>query len=247
MGETAVKAAQACGYENAGTVEFLLDENGKFYFLEMNTRLQVEHPVTELCTGLDLVAEQLHIAEGRPLRMRQRDVVFRGHAIECRICAEDPAADFLPSTGTILHLRPPDGPGIREDRGFEEGATVPVFYDSLLSKLLVWGPDRLTAIHRMVRALREYELLGVRTNIPLCRFVLEHPLFAAGEISTAFLAEQKWAEEASARGEVDLAAAAAVAALLRHAHTAPLPGTAKGRTRGGGWQGWTAKRREAMY
>jgi len=187
MGDTACRAARACGYVNAGTIEFLVDRSRNFYFLEMNTRLQVEHPVTELRTGLDLVAEQLKIAAGQPLGMRQEDVRWRGHAIECRICAEDPANDFFPSTGRITHLRPAQGPGMREDRGIEVDTEVSLFYDPLLSKVIAWADTREHAIARMIRALREYEVTGVTTNVAVHLFVLQHPEFREGTFDTGFL------------------------------------------------------------
>jgi acetyl-CoA carboxylase biotin carboxylase subunit len=190
MGETAVKAARACGYVNAGTIEFLVDRECRFYFLEMNTRLQVEHPVTELRTGLDLVKLQLGIAAGEPLRITQEDVAFNGHAIECRICAEDPRNGFLPSTGRLTKLRTPAGPGIREDRGIAEGDEVTVYYDPMMAKLIGWAPDRNTAIERMLRALSEYVVEGVATNIAVCDFVLRHPSFREGSFDTGFL--QRW-------------------------------------------------------
>jgi acetyl-CoA carboxylase biotin carboxylase subunit len=214
MGETAVNAARACGYENAGTIEFLVDRNRDFFFLEMNTRLQVEHPVTELRTGLDLVALQIKVASGELLPFRQEDVTFRGHAIECRICAEDVENNYLPSTGRITHLRPPAGPGIREDRGVDEGGEVSRYYDPMIAKLAVWGADRPAAIARMQRALREYELLGVVSNIPLCMFVMEHPDFASGNFTTHFL-EEKFDPRALRPSDpaVDIAVAAASAWL----------------------------------
>jgi acetyl-CoA carboxylase biotin carboxylase subunit len=187
MGETARRAAAACGYVNAGTIEFLVDTSRNFYFLEMNTRLQVEHPVTELRTGLDLVAEQLKIAAGQPLSLRQEDVRWNGHAIECRICAEDPANDFFPSTGRVTQIRPAQGPGMREDRGVEVGSTVSLFYDPLLSKVIAWADTRQHAIARMVRALRDYEIAGVTTNVAVHLFVLQHPEFAKGDFDTGFL------------------------------------------------------------
>jgi propionyl-CoA carboxylase alpha chain len=190
MGATAVRAAQACGYVGAGTIEFLMDREHQFYFLEMNTRLQVEHPVTELRTGLDLVRSQIAIAAGQPLGITQDEVDFSGHAIECRICAEDPANGFLPSTGRISRLRAPAGPGIREDRGVREGGEVSVYYDPLIAKLIVWAPDRASAIERMRRALEEYEIEGVTTNIPACNFVLAHPSFQNGTYDTGFF--QRW-------------------------------------------------------
>jgi acetyl-CoA carboxylase, biotin carboxylase subunit len=186
MGETAVRAAQACGYVSAGTIEFLMDREHRFYFLEMNTRLQVEHPVTELRTGLDLVKEQIRIASGEPLGMTQEDLRFNGHAIECRICAEDPFNGFLPSTGRITRLRAPAGPGVREDRGVNEGDEVSVYYDPMLAKLIVWAPERMAAIAKMQRALSEYAIDGVTTNIPACNFVLSHPSFQAGSYDTGF-------------------------------------------------------------
>ncbi len=216
MAKTAVRAAKACGYVNAGTIEFLRDAKGSFYFLEMNTRLQVEHPVTELRTGLDLVAQQIRIAEGEPLPFRQEDVRWSGHAIECRICAEDVENEYLPSTGRLLHLRPAAGPGIREDRGVEEGSEIPVYYDSMIAKLCTWAPDRTQAIHRMSRALQEYEVLGVRTNIPLLQFVLAHPEFVKGNFSTHFLQEVFTPSKLPKGTEGFREAAAIACALLEH-------------------------------
>lgn len=187
MAETAIMAAKACGYRNAGTIEFLVDMNRNFYFLEMNTRLQVEHPVTELRTGIDLVAQQIHVAMGKELAFTQKQVNFRGHAIECRICAEDPHNGFLPSTGRITHLKPAQGFGVRDDRGVEKGGEVSVYYDPLLAKLIVWGATRDEAIGRMTRALREYQILGVKTNIAFCLFVMNHPQFQAGDFDTHFI------------------------------------------------------------
>jgi acetyl-CoA carboxylase biotin carboxylase subunit len=190
MGSAAVNAARACGYVNAGTVEFLVDRDRNFYFLEVNTRLQVEHPVTELRTGMDLVAEQIRIASGEPLGFSQADLVMRGHAIECRIYAEDPENNYLPSTGTVTGLRPAQGLAVRDDRGVEEGGEVSVYYDPLIAKLIVWGRSRQEAIRRMVRALREYEVLGVATNIPLNLAILQDERFVAGDFDTHFLTER---------------------------------------------------------
>jgi acetyl-CoA carboxylase biotin carboxylase subunit len=187
MGEAACRVATAAGYVNAGTVEFLVDAERNFYFLEMNTRLQVEHPVTEMVTGIDLVAEQLRIAAGEPLSRRQADVGWRGWAIECRINAEDPFAGWRPSPGTITALRAPSGPWVRDDSGVCEGYTIPRFYDTLLSKLIVWGADREAACDRMARALSEYRIVGVRTTIPILERIIAHPDFRAGRLSTAFL------------------------------------------------------------
>ena len=187
MGVAACRIARAAGYVNAGTVEFLLDADRNFYFLEMNTRLQVEHPVTEMVTGIDLVREQLRIAAGEPLGYAQRDVSWRGWAIECRINAEDPFGGWMPSPGTITGLRPATGPWVRDDSGAYEGYTVPRWYDTLVAKLIVWAEDRPAAIERMLRALAEYTVVGVRTTIPALARIVAHPDFRAGRLSTAFL------------------------------------------------------------
>jgi acetyl-CoA carboxylase biotin carboxylase subunit len=187
MGEVAVRVAQAAGYTNAGTVEFLVDQQKNFYFLEMNTRLQVEHPVTELITGLDLVHLQIHIANGERLPFTQEEVKIRGHAIECRIYAEDPDNNYFPSPGKITLLLLPSGPGIRRDSGMYEGWTVPMDYDPLLAKLIGYGTDRDQAIGRLTRALNEYFVGGIKTNISLFRRILNHPDFRAAKIDTGFL------------------------------------------------------------
>jgi acetyl-CoA/propionyl-CoA carboxylase biotin carboxyl carrier protein len=199
MGAAAVKVALGCGYVNAGTVEMLY-QDGRFWFLEMNTRLQVEHCVTEMVTGLDLVAEQLRIADGEPLPFTQDSVRRSGHSIECRINAEDPARGFLPSPGTITRLRAPGGPGVRWDAGYEEGDSVSQYFDNLVGKLVVWAPDRDRARHRMLRALEELDIEGIRTTTPAHRVLLAHPDFAAGRHST------KWVED-----ELDEASFAAAA------------------------------------
>jgi len=215
MGEAAKQAAQACGYRNAGTVEFLMDKHRNYYFLEMNTRLQVEHPVTEMTTGIDLVKEQIAIAEGHPLRFKQREIPLRGHAIECRIYAEDVLAGFLPSTGRITYLNPPDGPGIREDTGINEGGEITIHYDPMISKLIVWGSDRHEAIERMIRALREYHLTGVKTTIPFCLAVLENEKFRKGEFDTHFVDQEFHSTYLEETGK-QLEPAIAVGALLYH-------------------------------
>ena len=183
----ATRLARAAGYENVGTVEFLLDPQGDIRFLEMNTRLQVEHPVTEMVTGLDLVADQIRIAAGEPLAYSQHDIALRGSAIECRISAEDPFNDFLPSVGRVRFVREPAGPGIRVESGLFDGAEVSVYYDPLLAKVTAWGRDRDEALRRMRRALREFKVAGVHTNISFLEFVLDHADFEAGEIDTAFI------------------------------------------------------------
>ncbi|RMG95085.1 MAG: acetyl-CoA carboxylase biotin carboxylase subunit [Chloroflexi bacterium] len=187
MARAAVSLAQAVGYVNAGTVEFVVDENGRFYFLEMNTRLQVEHPVTELVTGLDLAVWQIRIAAGEPLAFTQDEIQQRGHAIECRIYAEDPANQFLPSIGEVAWYRPPSGPGVRVDDGIETGSHVSPYYDPMLAKVITWGQDRDEAIRKMVRALREMIVLGVTTNISYLLAILEEPHFQMGHTPTNYL------------------------------------------------------------
>jgi len=186
MGRIAIKVARRVSYENAGTVEFLLSE-GEFYFLEMNTRIQVEHAVTEMVTGIDIVKEQLRIAQGQPLSIRQRDVRLNGWAIECRINAEDPLNNFMPSPGKLRGYRSPGGIGVRVDSGVHTRYVIPHLYDSMISKLVVWGKDRNEAIIRMRRALYEYIIVGVKTNIPFHKAVMENPRFVAGELATQFL------------------------------------------------------------
>jgi acetyl-CoA carboxylase biotin carboxylase subunit len=188
MGEAATRAVMASDYHNAGTVEFLLDSAGSFYFCEVNARLQVEHPVTELVTGVDIVKEQIMIAQGHPLSFSQEDVELRGAAIECRICAEDPVT-FLPSTGTITELEEPSGPGVRLDSGISEGYQVSLYYDPLISKLLVWGRDRDEALARMKRALQEYRIKGIHTTIPFHLKALEHGSFRSGQYDTGIVQE----------------------------------------------------------
>ena len=219
MGEVAVRAAQASGYTNAGTVEFLLAPDGSFYFLEVNARLQVEHPVTEEVTGMDLVREQLRIAAGEALGYDQSAIKRRGYAVECRIYAEDPSTGFLPSTGRLVGYRPPGGPGVRVDSGVEEDGDIGVYYDPIIAKLIVRAADRQQALERMARALREFLVLGVKTNIPLHRWLVRHPDVVSGQVDTAWL-ERVWSpEEAQSlvtQEEVETAAIAA--ALLVDGH-----------------------------
>jgi acetyl/propionyl-CoA carboxylase alpha subunit len=218
MGAAAVAAARAVGYVSAGTVEFLLDADGQFYFLEMNTRLQVEHPVTEMITGIDLVKQMLRLAGGRKLRIRQGDVEWSGHAIECRINAEDPYGGFLPSAGLITALSEPTGPGVRVDSALYEGCEVSLYYDPLLAKLIVWGENRADAILRMRRALDEYRIVGVKTTIPLHQKIVNTTQFVAGNYDTRYLEEVFTMGHEEGR-RLDLVAAVA-ATLIAHQHRA---------------------------
>jgi 3-methylcrotonyl-CoA carboxylase alpha subunit len=208
-----VAAARAAGYLNAGTVEFLLDAEGRFFFLEMNTRLQVEHAVTEAVTGLDLVALQLAIAAGQPIPFAQEDVRSSGHAIECRVYAEDPARGDLPSPGRVLHYEGPSGPGVRVDSGIESGSEIGVHYDPLLAKVVAFGPDRALALARMRQALRETVVLGVVTNLGRLRQVVDHPAFVAGDVHTGFIDEHLAVPPVPR--PLDARALAAVSAALR--------------------------------
>ncbi|GJQ22046.1 MAG: acetyl-CoA carboxylase biotin carboxylase subunit [Bacteroidia bacterium] len=187
MGKVAASLASAAGYFNAGTVEFLVDDKGEFYFLEVNTRLQVEHPVTEAVTGFDLVKEQILAAEGRPLSFRQEDIPLKGHAIECRIYAEDPANEFFPSTGRLSVFRPPSGPGVRVDTGAREGDSVDVYFDPLLAKVITHGSDRRESLQRMSRALQEFAVAGLHTTIPFCKYILETSIFVEAKHTTQLI------------------------------------------------------------
>ncbi len=194
MGDAAVLAGKTIGYYNAGTVEFMYSK-GDFYFLEMNTRLQVEHPITEMITGVDLAKEQLRVASGLELSYEQQDIIGRGWAIECRINAEDPLNNFMPAPGKIIRYGEPGGPGVRVDSGVYAGFQIPLFYDSLVSKLVVWGQDREEAITRMQRALWEYQISGIRTNIPMHQVILQNEYFRRGEYTTHFIEEQQILEK----------------------------------------------------
>jgi acetyl-CoA carboxylase biotin carboxylase subunit len=188
MAGAAAAVAASAGYSNAGTIEFLLDENGSFFFLEMNTRLQVEHPVTELVTSLDLVQWQIRVARGERLAIDpERALTPHGHAIECRIYAEDPDQGFMPSPGLVRAIHPSSGPGIRDDSGVTAGYTVPVFYDSMIAKLVAWGGSRTDAIARMTRALEEYEVLGIKTTIPFFLWLMREPDYLAARFDTTYL------------------------------------------------------------
>jgi len=243
MGEAACRLASAVGYVNAGTVEFLVDAERNFYFLEMNTRLQVEHPVTEFVTGRDLVREQLRIAAGEKLGYAQEEITWTGHAIECRINAEDPDQSFMPSPGRIVGLRAPAGPWVRDDSGVYEGYTVPRFYDTLMAKLIVWGADRDGAIARMERALGEYRVSGVRTTLPVLRRIIRHPDFAAGRIDTQFMDRLPAGHGDGSRRSAAIIAAALEAYERSGRETAGSPPsgmspwTRAGRPGGSGWRG----------
>jgi acetyl/propionyl-CoA carboxylase alpha subunit len=214
MGQCAVDVARACNYSGAGTVEFLLDADHNFYFLEMNTRLQVEHPVTELISGLDLVKEQIRVARNEKLPFTQNDLQINGHAIEVRVCAEDPANNFLPDIGRLEKYQLPAGPGVRVDDGFEEGMEIPIFYDPLISKLIVHGKDRTEAITRMIRAIEDYHIVGVETTLDFCKFVLQHEAFTSGQFDTGFIGKHFSPDMLNKPGTAEEDKIASIAAAL---------------------------------
>ena len=220
MGKSAVDVARSCGYTGAGTVEFILDENLNFYFLEMNTRLQVEHPVTEMITGVDLVKEQIRIARGEAISFKQEDLKINGHAIELRVYAEDPKNNFLPDIGTLQTYKTPQGPGIRVDDGFEQGMEIPIFYDPMIAKLIVFAADRVQAIQRMIRAIDEYRITGIATTLSFGKFVMQHEAFTSGKFDTHFV-QDHFLPEAVENANKDEAMIAAVfgALLLRDSKT----------------------------
>ncbi len=187
MGKCAVDVAKACNYSGAGTVEFLVDDQLNFYFLEMNTRLQVEHPVSEFITDLDLVKEQIKVARNEKLSFKQEDLKINGHAIEVRVCAEDPTNNFLPDIGTLIVYQTPSGPGVRVDDSFEQGMDIPIYYDPMIAKLVVHGKNRTEAIEKMLRAIDDYKIVGVETTLDFCKFVLKHPAFVSGKFDTGFI------------------------------------------------------------
>ncbi|GAA4272505.1 acetyl-CoA carboxylase biotin carboxylase subunit [Aquimarina gracilis] len=221
MGEAAVKVAKACDYLGAGTVEFLLDENHNFYFLEMNTRLQVEHPVTELITGIDLVELQIKVARGEKLPVSQEDLTINGHALELRVYAEDPLNDFLPSVGHLDVYKIPEGDGIRVDNGFEEGMDIPIYYDPMLAKLITYGNTREEAIQLMIKAISEYKVEGVQTTLPFGKFVCEHEAFTSGNFDTHFVKKYYSAEKihANTAKEAKIAAIVAMKQYLKDQQT----------------------------
>jgi len=236
MGELAVALVKRVGYVNAGTLEFLVDASRNPYFLEMNTRLQVEHPVTEMVTGEDLVKLQIRIARGERLPFRQEDLQQRGHAIECRVYAEDPDQGFLPSPGRITALRLPGGPGVRDDSGIYEGYEVPVHYDPLLSKLVVWGYSRQDAIRRMRRAVAEYKVLGIKTTLPFFERVLHHPAFLSGDFDTSFVERVFAAEDRARERPVEVAVAAAAIRAYRERQAARLAPAGSGESGSPWWR-----------
>ena len=244
MGDAAIAVARGAGYVNAGTVEFLLDPpTGEFYFLEMNARLQVEHPITEAVLGLDMVEWQVRIAGGGPLTLEQEDIQPRGHAIECRIYAEDPYRNFVPSTGTLLRWRPPSGPGLRLDSGVAEGQEVSIYYDPMLAKLVAWAPRRDLSLRRMEVALAQFLALGVVTNIPLLRAVVEHPQFRQGDYDVGFLEWNPAVTSPSVSGESRLVAQS-LAAWASRQPSGPVSPASAGKTETGfsPWQ-FTGPRR----
>ena len=233
MGADAVKVARAADYKNAGTVEFLLDETGHYYFLEMNTRIQVEHPITEMVTGVDLVVEQIRVAAGEKLSFNQVSLSQRGHAIECRIYAEDGENNFMPSTGSILFYNEPTGPGVRVDSGIKLGGEISIDYDPIMAKLIVHAPDRDAAISKMIQALNEYKILGVRTSKRFMIEVLNHPSFSEGKTYTDFIERNMSERETSLDRFKEIGAAAAACASV----AAPPSGNGKGEASSPGpWQ-----------
>ncbi|GAA4841614.1 acetyl-CoA carboxylase biotin carboxylase subunit [Algivirga pacifica] len=225
MGKCAVDVARACDYFGAGTVEFIVDNELNYYFLEMNTRLQVEHPVTEEITGVDLVKEQLRIAEGKTLSLKQEDLTIKGHAVEVRVYAEDPTNNFLPDIGTLKKYQSAGGPGVRMDDGYEEGMEVPIYYDPMLGKLITYGNDREQAIQRMLRAINNFQVQGVETTLSFCHFVLEHEAFRSGNFSTKFVEEHFSPELLASQDKgAEQIAVALVAKLMQEAETAKSSG-----------------------
>lgn len=240
MGEAAVNVARSVDYVGAGTVEFLLDERSDFYFMEMNTRLQVEHPVTEMITGLDLVKLQILVAEGEKLPFIQDDLKINGHAIEVRVYAEDPSNNFLPDIGTLVTYRPPQGPGVRVDDGFEEGMEIPIHYDPMIAKLITHGATREEAIHRMERAIDDYAISGVETTLGFCRFTMGHPAFRSGKYDTHFVRDHFTPAVMEGQDPEEGLAAALVAAALSNERSHHPKAAVEGAS---GLSAWKLKRR----
>jgi acetyl-CoA carboxylase, biotin carboxylase subunit len=220
MGKCAVDVAKACNYSGAGTVEFLVDDQLNFYFLEMNTRLQVEHPVSEMITGLDLVKEQIKVARNEKLTFSQEDLAINGHALEVRVCAEDPMNNFLPDIGKLMVYRVPSGPGVRVDDGFEEGMDIPIYYDPMIAKLIVHGKDRTEAIEKMLRAIQDYKIVGVETTLDFCSFVLKHEAFVSGKFDTGFIKNYFTPDLLEVKNEEYEAVSALVGSLVFNAKAA---------------------------
>jgi acetyl-CoA carboxylase, biotin carboxylase subunit len=236
MGKCAVDVAKACSYSGAGTVEFLVDDQLNFYFLEMNTRLQVEHPVTEMITGLDLVKEQIKVARNEKLAFKQEDLKINGHALEVRVCAEDPANNFLPDIGRLNIYKTPSGPGVRVDDGFEEGMDIPIYYDPMIAKLVVHGKNRTEAIEKMLRAISDYKIVGVETTLDFCTFVLKHKAFVSGDFDTGFI-KNFFTPELLNPPRADLHEIAALAgSLLFESVKAPLPEGVSGTVKKSKWK-----------
>jgi len=243
MGRCAVDVARACGYYGAGTVEFIVDNSLNFYFLEMNTRLQVEHPVTEQITGIDLVKQMIYIAEGRPLAIRQEDLEIKGHAVELRVYAEDPANNFLPDVGTLQTYNRPQGNGIRVDDGFEPGMAIPIYYDPMIAKLIATGATREEAIEKMIRAIDEYDVTGVQTTLSFGRFVMEHPAFRSGQFDTHFVGRYFTPDKLLHQSNSTEARLAAVlAAYLLSSEKAPGKDADEGADSGGQRSRWKENR-----
>lgn len=236
MGECAKDVARSCGYVGAGTVEFLVDASLNFYFLEMNTRLQVEHPVTEMITGIDIVKEQIRIARGEKLSFTQEDLKINGHAIESRVYAEDPQNNFLPDIGTLERYVRPQGPGVRVDDGFEQGMQIPIYYDPMIAKLAVHAENRDEARAKMVRAIDEYEISGVKTTLPFCRFVMEHEAFASGNFDTGFVGRYFTPDVLDESNADEVEIAALMTAFIEKSAAAPIVHTANGHTAVSNWK-----------
>ena len=236
IGEAAVMVAKSCAYIGAGTVEFLVDEELNFYFLEMNTRLQVEHPVSEMITGIDLVKEQIKVARGEKLSFTQDDLSIRGHALELRVYAEDPMNNFLPDIGRLLEYKKPEGPGIRVDDGFEAGMDIPIYYDPMIAKLVAYGKDRTEAIERMLRAIDEYKITGVKTTLQFGAFVITHPDFISGKFDTHFVAKHFKPEYLKKEDATEMEIAALVATHVYEHKPQSLKATkANSTTQAGNW------------
>ncbi|MBX0334960.1 acetyl-CoA carboxylase biotin carboxylase subunit [Pontibacter sp. HSC-14F20] len=242
MGRCAVDVAKACDYVGAGTVEFLVDENLNFYFLEMNTRLQVEHPVTEQITGLDLVKEQILIAEGNPLNFRQEDLTINGHALELRVYAEDPTNNFLPDIGRLETYVRPQGLGVRVDDGFEQGMDIPIYYDPMIAKLVTFGKDRQEAIEKMLRAIDEYKITGIETTLPFGKFVLQHEAFVSGNFDTKFIDRYFTPSVLEAKPTADAEEISAVLAAMLLGNNKPKASTTGPDTQNGTASNWRNNR-----